>query len=231
MRTKKYWEEEIGKDWTSVLKDTLRSPYMDKLMNFVHQEYIFSKVFPTNSSDLFLAFRLCPWDKVKVVIIGEEPNNIIGQSALAFGDSLIHSYHNPSVIAIEQCIAEQYHTWGTNLNFDFTLQEWAKQGILLLNQSITNRMQEQGSHIRPWNKFIKDIIKQFNYYKPGTIFFLWGDKVKETFMPLLIEHHHVYDWEHPYDAFMRHKQWNCPNFKQADKMLEYLYGKEEKINW
>src|SRR4028118_1681685 len=101
---------------------------MEKLMNFGDTEYALADVFPIYYDNLFLAFRLCTWEKVKIVIIGEEPSNITGTSSLAFGDSLIHSHHNSTVQAIANRIADEYYD-GLNLDFDYTLKEWANQGI------------------------------------------------------------------------------------------------------
>jgi uracil-DNA glycosylase len=232
-RGKQYWIKQLGTDWTLTLKDTLRDPYMDKLMNYIQREYINYNVFPLKYENLFKAFRLCPWNKVKVVIIGEEPNGITGNSELAFGDSFIHSYQNSSVKAIQKCIMHEYldeYDLNYDLDFDYTLETWAKQGILLLNQSITRNTEKNESHKRPWNKFIIAVLEALNQYKPGTIILLWGEEVKR-FLPLVEKYHHVYTWEHPYTAVREHRDWKCPNFYQTDKMIEYLYGKEEKIQW
>jgi uracil DNA glycosylase len=129
-RTRQYWEKQLGEEWTSTLKDTLRDPYMDKLMNFISTEYAISNVFPINYEDLFLAFRLCSWDKIKVVIIGEEPSRLTGTSSLAFGDSLIHSFTNPSLQKIQECIFDEYYEENHYVHFmttvDQSLKSWAK---------------------------------------------------------------------------------------------------------
>lgn len=234
-RNRKYWEKHLGQQWTQILKDILRTEYMNKVMDFVNQEYALSEVFPLNYDSLFENFRVCSWDRLKVVIIGEEPSRLTGTSSLAFGDSLIHSWSNPSLIKIRECIFREFYEENEYVyfmtTFDQTLKSWAEQGVLLLNQSLTARIEESGTHKRPWNKFIIHLIQQINQYKPGTIFILLGDKSKESFYPYLEKLQHVYNWEHPYQAELEKREWNCPNFKQANQMLEYLYGKEEIIKW
>jgi uracil DNA glycosylase len=148
---------------------------------------------------------------------------------------LIHSWHNPSVRKIQECISDQYcrdQNLGAfdTIEFDYTLESWAKQGILLLNQSITRNIEKNESHKRPWNKFILAVIDALNKYKPGTIILLWGEEVKR-FQPLVEKHHHVFTWEHPSKAYEQYRKWECPNFKQTDEMIECLYGRSEKINW
>lgn len=232
-RGKQYWTKQLGTDWALTLKDILKDPYMDKLMNYIHREYINYQVFPLKYENLFRAFRLCPWNKTRIVIIGEEPNGITGNSALAFGDSFIHSYQNSSVKEIQRCIAREYYD-GFDINqlldFDYTLEAWARQGVLLLNQSITRNIEKNESHKRPWNKFIIAVLEALNKYKQGTIIILWGEEVKR-FKPLVEKYQNILIWEHPYEAVKARREWLCPNFKEVDKLLIQLNGKEEKINW
>jgi len=221
MRGKAYWIDQLGEKWALNLKDILRDPYMDKLINFLAIEYSLGQVYPQYMEDIFKAFKMCPWDDVKVVIIGEEPHFTSGYEALAYSDKYIHAYHNGSLTSVAKCIEREYYN-GLTLDFDYSLESWAKQGVLLLNRSITVKANNVGSHRRPWNKFFMEVIKLFIQYKPGTVFIFWGEGYED--ITKLLENQYVFSWEHPYKALEEKRDWNCPNFKQANEILINLYG-------
>ena len=227
MRNKAYWVEQLGEKWALNLKDILRDPYMDKLMNFIAIEYAMKTVYPVDQNDIFNSFRLCPWDNVQLVIIGKEVGFHTGLFSLPYSDEYIQSYHNGSLNEISSCIEREYYN-GLNIGFDYSLEDWARQGVLFLNTAGTVEKGNSGSHIKPWRKFYEAVLMQIKLYKPGTIFFLWGDEAMEQSDKL--ENQHVFSWESPLTASLEGRSWNCPNFKQADKLMEYLYG-STNIKW
>lgn len=202
---------------------------MEKLSNFLTMEYATGNNYPRNKEDIFKAYRLAPWESLRVVIIGDEPHFSSGYHALAYSDEYIHAYHNGSITSIAACIEREYYD-GLNLDFDYSLESWAKQGVLMLNRSITVKANNIHSHRKPWNKFFLATIQAIVDYKPGTIFMLWGKEQYEDIIPML-HNQHVFTWEHPHAALMERREWNCPNFKQVDKLLEHLNGRENIIKW
>lgn len=228
MRNKAYWIDQLGEKWALNLKDILRDPYMDKLMDFITVEYAMNQIYPQYQEDVFNAFKMCPWNNVRVVILGEEPHFTSGYEALAYSDKYIHAYHNGSLTKIRECIEKEYYE-GFNLDFDYSLKPWARQGVLLLNRSLTVRANLVESHKKPWNKFFMSVIQSIIDYKPGTIFMIWGDQFDDI-IPLLTNQH-VFTWEHPRKALFEYRDWNCPNFKQVDKLMEHLYGDKIQISW
>lgn len=228
MKSKQYWVDRLGEGWTNALKDTLKSPYMEKLMNFVDCQYAMEdNVFPNNSKIIFDAFKACPWDTVKVVIIGYEPNPIYGTGPLAYSDEFQHPHKNSSLYAITTSIMDEYYR-GYDINFDYTLKSWASQGVLLLNQALT-ATREDFAHRVQWKRFFNAVIAAINAYKPGTIVFLWGEE-SMWLMPEL-DMQHVFNWEHPYKYAHRTTSWKCPNFTQANKLIEYINGEGSQIKW
>jgi len=228
MRNKQYWVEKLGEKWALNLKKILRDPYMEKLMNFVAVEYAMQTIYPIDQSKVFQSFKLCPWDNVRIIIIGREPGYHTGIFPLPYSDSYIDSYHNGSLYKISSFIEEEYYN-GINFEFDYFFENWMKQGILFLNMSLTVKKEESGSHIRPWKKFHEAVIKSITDYKPGTIFFLWGEEAQ--YYADKLPNQHVFSWESPHIASLEKRDWKCPNFKQADKLIEHLYGTENKISW
>jgi uracil-DNA glycosylase len=228
MRNKAYWTEQLGEKWALNLKDILRDPYMNKLMDFVALEYAMRTIYPADQKDVFKSFKLCPWDDVKVVIIGKEVGFHTGIFPLPYSDDYIHTFHNGSLNKISSCIEREYYG-GLNLDFDYSLEHWMQQGILFLNTAMTVERGKSGSHIKPWKKFYEAVIHQIKEYKPGTIFLLWGDEAMEQSDKL--ENQHVFSWESPHIASLERRDWNCPNFKQVDTLMEHLYGTGNTIKW
>jgi len=225
MRDKKYWTNKLGEEWAVALKPLLKSPYMDKLMDFVEIQYALNTIHPKDFSSIFNAFKYCPYKDLKVVIIGEEPSFVTGLGSLSFSSNEL--IQNPSAIQIRNCV-EKVNGY-LNLDFDFTFESWAKQGVLMINRSLTCLENAPKSHKKQWKKFFGAVLYLIVTENPGTIFFLWG-KEAQQYSEVLSFNQHVFSWEHPYTAFLEYRDWECPNFKQADKLMEQLYG-STNIKW
>lgn len=224
---KQFWVNTLGKKWALNLKEILTTPYANKLMGFLQIEYAMNTITPAKA-DIFRAFKLCPWDSVKVVILDQRPHTYMcGANGLAYGDRFTSQFSSPELCKIMDCIEREYYN-GLNLNFDFELEDWAKQGVLLLNRQLTIRDPESGEHKKPWGKFISTVLNVLNESKPGTIFVLWG-KENQKLAPFLKKNNHILTYEHPSELVPLTKDWHCPNFKQVNEILKGM-GKKE-INW
>jgi len=221
-RGREYWENKLG-DWANVLKPILKDPYMDNVMNTLQFDYAIHKVYPENHKDIFKAFKLCSWENLKVVVIGEEPGVYTGYGPLAFSDT--SDYFNSSVWQINHAISEEY---GLSLYFDNSFEDWAKQGVLMLNRSLTVKDNMPKSHKELWKKFFGAILYTITKYKPGTVFLLWG-KEAGKYADLLSTDHYVFTWEHPMVAVQQRRNWICPNFRDVDEVLIRNYG--YTISW
>lgn len=226
MYGKSYWTEHLGEGWVEVLKPLLKDPYMEKLMNFLMVQYALEEVHPEDYKSLFRAFKLCPWEKLRVVVIGTEPSPLVGLGPLAFSDITTIS-PNPSAMQIRNCVEKLNQT--LNLDFDFTFETWAQQGILMLNRSSSCPKGQQQGHKKQWKKFFGMVLMQIVLEKPGTIFLLWGKDAKQ-YAEVLSHNQHVFTWEHPLDAFLEYREWECPNFAQINLLIESLNG-PDKLSW
>lgn len=224
---KQFWIDNLGKGWAIQLKDTLKSPYAEKLMDFISVEYAMSEIVPTRNN-IFKAYQLCPWESVKVVIIGNVPWTNSEANGLAYGDAFTTRFHSSTLVKIYECIERNYYADSFYLDFDFTLEEWAKQGVLLLNRSLTTKQDDKNCHKKPWGTFISATINAINEYNPGTIFILW-EKEAKLLAPSIHKHNYVLTYDSPSTCVYPDKDWKCPNFKEADKILLDLYG--ETIKW
>ena len=222
---KQFWVDKLGEGWTKQLKDLLKSNYGDKLINFLSTEYALHKVAP-DYQDIFKPFKLCPWESLRIVILDSEVwvNNIA--NGLAYGSKGEAFLYNADAGIIQTCIEKQYHDGKLYMEFDFTLESWAQQGILLINRNPTVRTNLPNSHQKQWNKFTSAVLNTINEYAPGTIFVLWG-KENQSLKPYIKKHNYVLEFNHPKDYLG--KNWDCPNFKEIDEILYNLNG--EKIKW
>ena len=223
---KQFWTKELGLKWTLHLKDMLNTPYAEKLMGFINIEYAMANVKPSREN-LFKSFRLCPWENVKVVIVGNEPHFVQDSNGLAYGAQFTSRFHTGELTNVATCIEKDYYN-GLNLDFDFSLESWAKQGVLLLNTSLSVRVPLKGSHKKPWGKFNSAVLNAINDYKPGTIFILWGKEAR-SLVPHIKDTNYTLVYDCPGEYYDKYRDWNCPNFKEADKILIDLYG--ESIKW
>ena len=226
---KQFWVKELGNKWALQLKDTLRSPYATKLMDFISVEYAMNDVHPAREN-VFKAFRACPWDSLKIVILGTEPHTASRASGLAFGDVYTSQFHSTALTTIFDCVEREYYINKDLLNFDFdfSLEEWANQGVLLLNRTLTVKKNLPRCHKKQWGKFNSAVLNAINDYKPGTIFILWG-KEAQALEPHINKNNYVLKFDSPGEFGDKNKDWHCPNFKEANKILNDLNG--QTINW
>lgn len=161
----------IESSWKSRLKEEFEKEYFLRLSAFVKEEYGITTVFPPGGL-IFNAFKLCPFDKVKAVIIGQDPYHGPGQAhGLCF--SVRDGVANPpSLINIFKEIEADI---GYKPVPSGNLERWASQGVLLLNATLTVRAHMAGSHQRKgWEEFTDAAIKILNRDKMNLVFFLWG---------------------------------------------------------
>jgi len=161
----------IEASWKAMLKDEFDKEYFIKLSEFVKEEYKLQTVFPPGSL-IFNAFNHCPFDKVKAVIIGQDPYHGPGQAhGLCFSVKDRVSFP-PSLINIFKEIELDL---GIKKPQSGNLERWASQGVLLLNASLTVRAHQAGSHQKKgWEEFTDSVISLINNKKQNIVFFLWG---------------------------------------------------------
>jgi uracil-DNA glycosylase len=161
----------IEESWKIRLKEEFHKDYFLKLTAFIKEEYKTKTIYPPGSL-IFNAFNLCPFDKVKAIIIGQDPYHGPGQA-----HGLCFSVRDgvgfpPSLLNIFKEIESDI---GTIRPSSGNLERWAAQGVLLLNATLTVRAQQAGSHQKKgWEDFTDAAIKILNNEKTHLVFFLWG---------------------------------------------------------
>jgi uracil-DNA glycosylase len=161
----------IEESWKQVLADEWNKDYFVNLTHFVRNEYATSQVFPPGR-EIFAAFDATPFDKVKVVIIGQDPYHDVNQA-----NGLCFSVRDgipfpPSLLNI---FKEIENDLGTPIPASGDLSRWAHQGVLLLNSTLTVRAHSAGSHQnKGWEQFTDEVILQLAQRKENLVFILWG---------------------------------------------------------
>ncbi len=217
----------IDPSWKAVLEDEFSKDYFAQLRNFVHEEYSHAVVFPP-PKDIFRAFDLTPFDKVEVVILGQDPYHGKGQAnglcfAVGEGIALPPSLQN-IYKEIESDLGERVVSRGGDL------ERWAKQGVLLLNATFTVRTQSPGSpQGKGWEQFTDAAIKALSEKRENLVFILWGNYAKQKGAHIDRTKHLVIESAHPspfsaYSGFFGSKPFSKAN--------EYLiaHGKRA-IDW
>ena len=176
----------LEKNWSEKLSSRFPLDYKRELFSWLEQEYATKTVFPPKEK-VFNALNLVPADKVKVVIIGQDPYHTFGQA-----DGLAFSCHNgtpqPSLRNIYKEITDDL---GYSMSASTDLTPWAKQGVMLLNTSLTVVEHLPASHSNKlWHTFTTEIVKILNELNQPIVFMLWGNHAK-SFLPLLNNSNHL----------------------------------------
>ena len=209
---------QIEKSWQKILQPEFEKPYFKALVDFVKSEYQNHKCYP-NGKDIFNAFNYCPFSDVKVVIIGQDPYHGPNQAnGLCFSvyDGISHP---PSLINIfkelESDINKPYPQSGD-------LSTWAKQGVLLLNATLTVRAHQAGSHQRKgWETFTDAVIKVINDNKENVVFLLWGGYAKKKQKLINENRHSTLKSGHPSPLSANRGYWfGNKHFSKTNFLLE-----------
>lgn len=216
--------------WYEELSDFLKSPYFTRLITYLNGQYKlkWQKTFPKQKKDIFNVFSSTDLKEVKVVILGKEPSHLSGDYAYSIsGDSI--SIDSASA-RIRDCIERKY-TNGLLLDFDFTLSNWAKQGVLLLNTSLTSVYKKEQAHSTMWSKFIEHIISFLNKSKVGLIFVLWGPDLHK-YEKLIDSTKHYIIKDVDIDIPLTEKlTWEGKSFDEIDAIIKNNNGQHSKIKW
>ena len=217
----------IEDSWREHLSEEFAKPYFTELTNFVRQEYQTAICYPPGRL-IFNAFNLCPFDKVKVVIIGQDPYHGPGQ---AHGLSFSVCDGVPFPPSLQNIFKEIQQDMGTPIPITGNLTRWAEQGVLLLNATLTVREHQPGSHQRHgWEQFTDAAIKALNAHRDNLVFILWGGYARSKASLIDASRHLVLQSAHPSPMSANKGGWfGNHHFSRANAYL--VEHGQEPINW
>jgi uracil-DNA glycosylase len=220
-------EVAIEPSWKKQLADEFLEPYFAELTAYIKQEYQEAAVYPA-PKNIFKAFELTPFEKVKVVILGQDPYHGPKQ-AIGLSFAVSEGVRNPP--SLQNIFKEVQADLGAALrNSNGDLSRWAKQGVLLLNATLTVRAAQAGSHQgHGWERFTDAIIKKLSDEREHLVFILWGNYARSKKTLIDKEKHLVLESPHP-SPFSAHSGFfgSKPFSKANTYLIEHAV---EPIDW
>lgn len=218
---------EIANSWQKVLQSEFEKLYFQQLTNFVAEEYINNICYP-KKEQIFEAFNLCDFNHLKVVIIGQDPYHGVGQAhglCFSVNEGIVHPPSLKNIFKeIETDLEISYPESGN-------LERWAKQGVLLLNATLTVKAHAAGSHQKKgWEQFTDAVISIISEKKENVVFLLWGGYAKKKSVKINKDKHCILTCGHPSPLSANRGYWF--GNKHFSKTNKYLVDKCLKdIKW
>ena len=216
--------DEYFGDWMKVLD---RNETM-KIMGWLRS--INQSTLCPNIKDVFKAFKLCPYNKCRVIFVGQDPypQRGVAQGVL-FGNSsdTPENKLSPSLQIIKESVIN-FEIPHNLITFDPTLESWAKQGILMINSALTTEVGKIGVHMMKWRPFMIAFLKQMSMINPGIIYVLFGSQA-QILEPYISKNNYVLKIEHPAYFARTNKKMPYHIWKDINRILYDLYG--ERIEW
>ena len=212
----------IAEDWQQVLQPEFDKPYFEQLVEFVREEYASKQVFP-QGGNIFRAFDKCPLEKLKVVIIGQDPYHGEGQA-----NGLCFSVNDgvPFPPSLQNIFKEVSSDMGVPIPQSGNLDRWAEQGVLLLNAVLTVRAHEAASHAgRGWEKFTDAVVRAIAEKKQGVVYMLWGSYAQKKGAIADPTKNLILKAVHPSPLSVYRGFFGSRHFSQANTYLQSI-GKE-----
>ena len=202
------WRHQLGRDF--------EQPYFVALREFVRSEYLTHTIYPP-AALMFQAFDACPFEATKVVILGQDPYHGVGQAnGLCFAV-------NPGVVAppsLKNIFKELDADLGHAVSRDPDLTRWARQGVLLLNATLTVRAGAAGSHQnKGWEQFTDAAVAALSRERVGLVFLLWGNYARRKGAGINRGQHLVLECAHPSPLAAHNGFFGCRHFSQANAYL------------
>lgn len=216
----------IDASWQEVLQEEFEKPYFEFLTSFVRHEYQTQRCFPP-ASLIFQAFDCCPFDHVRVVILGQDPYHDTGQA-----NGLCFSVNEGVAIppSLDNIYKELQRDLGKPVSMSGDLLPWARQGVLLLNATLTVRAHQPGSHQnKGWEELTDAAIRQLNARRRNIVYMLWGSYAQRKGQYVNRQHNLVLTAPHPSPLSAYRGFIGCGHFSAANRYLE-AHG-QQPINW
>lgn len=208
---------QIEESWQCALQDEFTQPYFAQLKQFLLQEKAQGHTIFPKGSNIFAAFNATPFDKVKVVILGQDPYH---------GPNQAHglSFSVPDKLALppslKNIFKEIYNDLQIAIPQDGNLSNWAKQGVLLLNTVLTVRAHTPLSHRNQgWERFTDQVIRKLSQQRKNLVFVLWGSPARKKAALIDSHKHYVLEAAHPSPLSAHRGFFGCQHFSKINKYL------------
>ena len=216
----------IEQSWKDALKGEFEKPYFSSLAHTLHMEKDAGKKIYPPGRQIFRAFELTPLDKVKVVILGQDPYHGAGQ---AMGLSFSVPENVPAPPSLKNIFKEISNDLGISMSGSPNLEPWARQGVLLLNAILTVEAGKAASHSKiGWQQFTDAVISCISEKCDGVVFLLWGNFARSKKVLIDTSKHYVLEAAHP-SPLAGGAFFGCRHFSKTNEIL--LSEGKEPIDW
>lgn len=216
----------IANDWKAILREEFEKPYFAALTDFVKAEYAAGQIFPMGRN-IFRAFDKCPFDELKVVIIGQDPYHGEGQ---ANGLCFSVAQGVPFPPSLQNIFKEVNSDTGAAIPTSGELDRWAEQGVLLLNSVLTVRAHQAASHAgRGWEQFTDAVVRAIAQNKSGIVYMLWGSYAQKKGAIASAASNLILKSVHPSPLSSYRGFFGCRHFSKANQYL--VEQGKEPIVW
>ena len=216
----------IEESWKRALQSEFEKPYFAGLVSYLHEQKASGATIYPPGSAIFRAFELTPVDKVKVVILGQDPYHNPGQ---AMGLSFSVPAGVPAPPSLKNVFKEIESDLGIRMSGSPDLTPWAEQGVLLLNAILTVRAGEAASHSgKGWELFTDAVIKYISDNCDGVVFLLWGGFARNKRWLIDTSRHYVLEAAHP-SPLAGGAFFGCRHFSRTNEIL--CNEHKTPINW
>ena len=206
----------ISPDWKAVLAPEFEKPYFAELTDFVRKEYLRARIYP-QGKNIFRAFDKCPFDSLKVVIIGQDPYHEEGQAnglCFSVGDGV------PFPPSLQNIFKEVHDDTGAPIPASGNLDRWAEQGVLMLNAVLTVRAHEAASHAgMGWERFTDAVVRAIAERKQGIVYMLWGAYAQKKGAIVNPATNCILKCAHPSPLSVYRGFFGCRHFSKANEYL------------
>ena len=215
-------EVRMAEDWKALLAEEFDKPYFNDLVRFVKEEYAQGVVYPSGAN-IFRAFDMCPFERLKVVIIGQDPYHGPNQA-----NGLCFSVNDGVAFppSLQNIFKEVSSDIGVAMPTSGNLDRWAEQGVLLLNAVLTVRAHNAASHAgRGWEQFTDAVVRTVAERKQGVVYMLWGSYAQRKGAIVDGSKNLILKSVHPSPLSAYRGFFGCRHFSLANGYLKQL-GKE-----
>ena len=210
-------EIKMETSWKNALSDLFDKPYFSQIADHLKAEKALKTTIYPSGGLIFNAFSLTPYDKVKVIILGQDPYHNANQ-AMGLSFSVPDGMKPPP--SLVNIFKELHKDIGMPIPSTGNLTAWAKQGVLLLNAVLTVRANEPASHAKiGWTKFTDDVILSLSSQKTGLVFILWGNFAQEKIKLIDSSKHKILKAAHPSPFSAYNGFFGCKHFSKTNELL------------
>jgi len=213
--------------WKNALSELFDKPYFSQIADHLKAEKALNTTIYPSGSLIFNAFSLTPYEKVKVIILGQDPYHNVNQ-AMGLSFSVPDGMKPPP--SLVNIFKELHKDIGMQIPSSGNLTAWAQQGVLLLNAVLTVRANEPASHAKiGWTKFTDDVIQTLSLHKTGLVFILWGNFAQEKIKLIDSSKHKILKAAHPSPFSAYNGFFGCKHFSETNEYL--VKNNIDPIDW